>query len=67
MILRDEVIENLKNVYDIGKPISGKISYGTANARDLISLKNSISQLPDLKYVLERANSKLLNKVYMNL
>lgn len=62
MILRDEIIENLKNVYDIER-ISGKISYGTANARDLISLKNSISQLPDLKYVLERANSKLLSSL----
>lgn len=66
MILRDEVIENLKNVYDIER-ISGKISYGTANARDLISLKNSISQLPDLKYVLERANSKLLTSLYESL
>lgn len=62
MILRDEITENLKNVYDIER-ISGKISYGTANARDLISLKNSISQLPDLKYVLERANSKLLSSL----
>lgn len=66
MILRDEITENLKNVYDIER-ISGKISYGTANARDLISLRNSISQLPDLKYVLERANSKLLASLYESL
>lgn len=37
-ILRDDVINSLKNVYDIER-LAGKISYGTANARDLISLK----------------------------
>ena len=50
-ILRDDIIQSLKSVYDIER-LAGKISYGTANARDLISLKNSVSQLPDLKNIL---------------
>lgn len=66
MVLRDELIENLRNVYDIER-LSGKISYGTANARDLISLKNSISQLPGLKQTLERCESPLLKELYKSL
>ena len=66
MILRDEIIENIKNVYDMER-LAGKISYGTANARDLISLKNSISQLPGVKSALERANSELLKELYFSL
>ena len=60
-VLRDDIIESLKNVYDIER-LAGKISYGTANARDLISLKNSISQLPDLKETIKGVKSNLLHK-----
>lgn len=38
LMLRDDIVESLKKVYDIER-LAGKISYGTANARDLISLK----------------------------
>ena len=40
LMLRGEIIENLKKVYDIERLI-GKISYGNANGRDMVSLKNS--------------------------
>lgn len=62
-ILRDDVIECLKNVYDIER-LAGKVSYGSANARDLISLKNSITQLPRLKYALSNVQSELLTELY---
>ena len=62
-IISDDVINSLKNVYDIER-LAGKISYGTANARDLISLKNSVSQLPELKDTLSRANSNMLSTMY---
>ena len=65
-VLRDDIIESLKNVYDIER-LAGKISYGTANARDLISLKNSISQLPDLKETIRGVKSNLLHNLYMQL
>ncbi len=65
-ILRDDVIISLKNVYDIER-LAGKISYGTANARDLISLKNSVSQLPELKIALSKAESPLLKELYNSL
>ena len=65
-ILRDDIIQSLKSVYDIER-LAGKISYGTANARDLISLKNSVSQLPDLKNILTNAKSNLLSNLYKSL
>ena len=42
IILRGEVIENLKKVYDIER-LAGKMAYGNANARDMVTLKNSFS------------------------
>lgn len=46
--LRREIRDMLSNIYDIER-ISTKISCGRANARDLISLKQSLSKLPALK------------------
>ena len=66
IMLKGDVIELLKKVYDIERLI-GKISYGNANGRDMISLKNSISQLPKIKSVLSNTNSKLLVNLYNNL
>ena len=43
LILKGETIEILKKVYDIER-LAGKISYGNANARDMISLKNSLQK-----------------------
>jgi len=65
-MLKGEVVDSLKKVYDIERLI-GKISYGNANGRDLISLKNSLGQLPDLKNVLSRTSSKLLQSLYSDL
>ncbi len=66
LILRGDVIDSLKKVYDIER-LAGKISYGSANARDLISLKNSVKQLPDVKKTLEKANAMLLKQLYEQL
>ena len=66
IILRGDVIEALKKVYDIER-LAGKISYGNANGRDLISLKNSVKQLPDIKKVLATTGSKLLRNIYEEL
>ena len=65
-ILSDEATECLKSVYDIER-LAGKVSYGSANARDLISLKNSIAQLPKLKSTLSSATSELLKELYNSL
>lgn len=66
LMLRGDIAENLNKVYDIER-LAGKISYGNANARDLISLKNSISHMPDLKQILKNTNCELLQKAYNDL
>jgi len=65
-IFKGDIIEALKKVYDIER-IVGKISYGNANARDLISLKNSVKQLPEIKKILANSNSAMLKELYKNL
>lgn len=50
-ILRDDLIKELTNVYDLER-LCGRISYGNLNAKDLIQLKNSLSRLPKIKEIL---------------
>ncbi len=66
IILRGDIIENLKKVYDIER-LAGKMAYGNANARDMITLKNSLSKLPELKKVLLSTKSEMLKELYENL
>ena len=66
IILRGEISDNLKKVYDIER-LAGKISYGSANGRDLISLKSSAKQLPEIKKILSQAKSSMLVELYSEL
>ena len=66
IILRGDIIEALKKVYDIERLI-GKISYGNANGRDMISLKNSVKELPKIKQILSKVASPLLKQLYEEL
>ena len=54
-ILKDELIENLFEVYDLER-LSGKIAFGNANARDLLQLKRSLKVLPNIKEILKKLN-----------
>ena len=66
IMLRGDVIENLKKVYDIER-LAGKMAYGNANARDMITLKNSLEKLPEVKQILAQCNSEMLKELYENL
>ena len=55
-MLMDDLKEALKNVYDIERLIS-KVVNSSANARDLVSLKNSIHKLPEIKNILAEINN----------
>ncbi len=66
LMLRGDITDILSKVYDIER-LAGKISYGNANGRDLISLKNSLFHIPALKQALAEANADLLRKLYTNL
>ncbi|NTW71299.1 MAG: DNA mismatch repair protein MutS [Eubacteriaceae bacterium] len=60
------VRERLKNIlgriYDL-KRITGKLSFGSCNARDMIALKDSIKLIPDLKEILEESESSYLSEL----
>ena len=66
IMLRGDVVENLKKVYDIER-LAGKMAYGNGTPRDMITLKNSLSKLPDVKNVLSKCQSVLLKELYENL
>ena len=66
IMLRGDVIDNLKKVYDIER-LAGKMAYGNANARDMISLKSSLAKLPSVKQTLSNCKSEYLKELYENL
>ena len=66
IMLRGDATETLKKVYDIER-LAGKMTYGNANARDMITLKNSLQKLPDLKNVLSQCTSPKLKELYEEL
>jgi len=55
--------EFLKNVYDIERLI-GRVTCGSANARDMVYLKESFKYLPDVKASISTCRSRLLNGIY---
>ncbi|MCR4998502.1 MAG: DNA mismatch repair protein MutS [Lachnospiraceae bacterium] len=59
MISREELREYLNPVYDLERLMT-RISYKTANPRDLIAFKNSIGVIPGIKTVLGEFHSQIL-------
>lgn len=60
-----EIQENLEEIYDLERILS-KITYETANARDLAFLKTSLNKLPDIKKSIEDFEASYLNKLHKN-
>ena len=58
-ISREEICEYLNPIYDLERLI-GRISYKTANPRDLIAFRSSLEMLPYIKQILVEFNSELL-------
>lgn len=56
----------LKDIYDIER-IVGKVANGNVNGKDLVSLKNSLEKLPNIKSMLDGTESKLLQEYFENL
>ncbi len=54
-ILKSDLQKYLNEVYDLER-LSGRIAFGSANARDLLQLKNSLKVLPNIKDILEKIN-----------
>ena len=58
-----ELKELLKECSDIERLIT-KIATGRANGRDLINLKNTLAQIPEIKNVIEKSSLKKIKKTY---
>ena len=61
-ILSEELRKYLYEVYDLER-LCGRISLGTANAKDLIQLKDSLSVLPEINKILKKIKFKQLPDV----
>ncbi len=61
-ISREEIREYLSPVYDLERLIT-RITYGTANPRDLTAFSGSLEMLPSICYILEDMNSDLLCRI----
>jgi DNA mismatch repair protein MutS len=58
-ISREEIREYLTPVYDLERLIT-RITYGSANPRDLTAFRSSLEMLPHIRYILEEMKSPLL-------
>ena len=65
-ISREEIREYLSPVYDLERLLT-KITYGTANPRDLTAFKTSLEMLPPIRYLLEEMQSDLLKEIYKDM
>ncbi|MCR5271686.1 MAG: DNA mismatch repair protein MutS [Lachnospiraceae bacterium] len=66
VITRDEIREYLSSVYDLERLMT-RVSYQSANPRDLIAFRDSVKMLKPIKNLLGDYDSKLLNKIYEEL
>lgn len=61
-ITREELREYLNSVYDLER-LMGRISYRTANPRDLLAFKSSLAMLPHIKNLLDEFTAPLLKEI----
>jgi len=60
IIVREEIIQILKNTYDIQRLIS-RINYGNSKPKDLVALKLTLFQIPFIQSKLKNIKLRLLN------
>lgn len=65
IMLRDDLSTVLSGTYDISRIIS-RISLGTVTPKDLIALKMTLLQLPELEYTLSSVKSPMLGDMRKN-
>ncbi|MDR3540588.1 MAG: DNA mismatch repair protein MutS [Desulfosporosinus sp.] len=57
--LRQDLFKLLSEVYDLER-LMGKVSYGTANAKDLLSLTQTLALLPEIRTFLMSSSAETL-------
>ena len=61
-ITREEISENLRSVRDIER-LAGKVVYGVANGRDLLSMAKTFEALPKIKEKLAPLSADMLREI----
>ncbi|WP_438445743.1 DNA mismatch repair protein MutS [Gorillibacterium sp. sgz5001074] len=59
LIVREDLRSRLREVYDLERLVA-RVSYGSANARDLNALKVSLAQIPDVREICQASGSESL-------
>ena len=62
-MIRDEIREYLQPVYDLERLIS-RISYHSANPRDLLVFRSSLEMLPHIRLLLKECSGSALQEIY---
>ncbi|MDY5664504.1 MAG: DNA mismatch repair protein MutS, partial [Blautia sp.] len=62
-MLRDEIREYLNPVYDLERLIS-RISYKSANPRDMVAFASSLEMIPYIKQILKDFQAPILKQIY---
>ncbi|UOF89438.1 DNA mismatch repair protein MutS [Fodinisporobacter ferrooxydans] len=65
-LIRQDLKPLLRNVYDLER-LTAKLSYGTANAKDLIALCQSLEQIPPIKLLIREFQSAEYNGIQKDL
>ena len=66
IVFRNHISETLKKIYDLER-LATRMACGNANGRDMIALKNSLFNLPEIKIILKETNNTLLNEISNNI
>ena len=64
--LREELMSLMGGIYDMERLMT-RVLYNTANAKELLSLKSTLSPLPRIKEMLSGCTSSMLKSVYDNI
>ncbi len=62
-MVRSELMELLRGVYDLER-LTSKLVFGTINARDLLSIKASLSRLPMIRDLISQLKADLNRQIY---
>ena len=62
-MLRDEIREYLNPIYDLERLIS-RISYQSANPRDMVAFASSLEMIPYIRQILQEFEAPILKQIF---
>ncbi len=62
ILMKEEIAEHLDKIYDIERIVS-RLNLGCGNGRDVLALKNSLAWIPQIKNILQLAESSMLKEL----